>query len=115
MNIHIENVVIGKPICSEEEIFGINVFDWESVEKEKTIWVSERFLPKIMAGDIEADYFENSELKHGIINLGLAPSSSEIRRNRKDLVISLDNPDYIEIKYGKKRLFVLVGKQEENG
>ena len=88
---HIENVVIGKPIDSPENIFSLDQKDWENNEKSKTIFIKERFLPKIL------------------VDLKFAPSNGEIRRNRKDLVVNLDEPDFIEIKYGKKRLFILVG------
>lgn len=36
-------------------------------------------------------------------------SISEVKRNRKDLWISLDKLDYIEIKVSKRRLYILVG------
>ena len=89
---YVENVVIGKPIVEPAIIFGRDYENWEKVEKEKTIYTEERFLPKIL------------------VEAGIAPSISEVRRNRKDLVKTLETLDYIEIKYGKRRLFILVGK-----
>ena len=65
--------------------------DWEKNEKEKTFYTEERFLPKIL------------------VEIGATKSISEIRRNRKDLMITLDELDYKEIKLGKRRIFVLVG------
>lgn len=88
---YIENVVIGKPVVSPEDMFAYDHDDWESLEKGKTYFTEERFLPKIM------------------VELKIAPSISEIRRNRKDLMLNLQALDYLEIKYGKRRLFILVG------
>ena len=89
---YFENVVIGNPIVEPESIFAKDLDDWEKVEKEKTFYTNERFLPKIL------------------VEIGVAPSANEIRRNRKDLVKTLNELEYLEIKYGKKKIFILVGK-----
>jgi len=88
---YIENIVIGEPIVSPEEIFAYDKEDWDFMEKEKTYYTDERYLPKIL------------------VALEIAPSISEIRRNRKDLMMNLHSLDYLELKYGKRRLFILVG------
>lgn len=88
---YIENIVIGNPIVEPSSIFGRDEEDWILFEQEKTYFTSERFLPRIL------------------VDLGIAPSISEVRRNRKDLVRTLEQLDYLEIKYGKRRLFILVG------
>ncbi|WP_373262096.1 hypothetical protein [Hungatella hathewayi] len=72
-------------------IFGKDDEDWKQYEQEKTYFTSERFLPRIL------------------VDIGVAPLISEVRRNRKDLVKTLEQLDYLEIKYGKRRLFILVG------
>jgi hypothetical protein len=90
---YIENIVIGNPIVEPSSIFGKDEEDWILFEQEKTYFTSERFLPRIL------------------VDLGIAPSISEVRRNRKDLVRTLEQLDYLEIKYGKRRLFILVGKE----
>lgn len=91
---YIENIVIGKPIVSEKEIFSINNNDWETIEKDKTYYTDERFLPRIL------------------VDIGVYPSISEIRRNRKDLMITLDKLDFIDkLKVAKKKyLWILVGE-----
>ena len=98
---YVENIVIGKPICEPELMFATNHKDWENAEKEKTFYTEERFLPKIL------------------VELGIYPSISEIRRNRKDLMITFDKPDFIDgggiepkgLKVSKKRkLWILVGE-----
>lgn len=88
---YIENIVIGKPIVESCDIFAKDMEDWEKNEKEKTFYTEERFLPKIL------------------VEIGATKSISEIRRNRKDLMITLDELDYKEIKLGKRRMFILVG------
>jgi hypothetical protein len=88
---YIENIVIGKPIVESCDIFAKDMEDWEKNEKEKTFYTEERFLPKIL------------------VEIGATKSISEIRRNRKDLMITLYELDYKEIKLGKRRIFVLVG------
>lgn len=72
--------------------------DWLKLEKEKTYFTNERFLPKIL-GDI-----------------GIYPSLNEIRRNRKDLMITFDKLDFVDglavSKKQKRKLWILVGKKE---
>ena len=91
---YIENIVIGKPIASPVDMFSLDEEDWENVEKEKTFFTEERFLPKIL------------------VELGIYPSVSEIRRNRKDLMMLLDRPMFIDkYKVSKKRtIWILVGE-----
>lgn len=96
---YIENIVIGKPICSPELMFAENTELWETVEKDKTYFTEERFLPRIL------------------VDLGIYPSVSEIRRNKPELIITLDTPDFIDgidetgLKVSKKRkLWILVGE-----
>ena len=91
---YIENIVIGTPIVSPESIFASSDNDWNAIEKEKTYYTDERFLPRIL------------------VDLGIYPSISEIRRNKPQLVKSLDILDFIDgLKAKKKRkLWILVGE-----
>ena len=68
--------------------------DWNAIEKEKTYYTDERFLPRIL------------------VDLGIYPSISEIRRNKPQLIQSLDNLDFIDgLKANKKRkLWILIGE-----
>lgn len=92
MATYIENIVVGKPIVDPSEIFAKDKEDWEQIEKEKTIWTEERSLAVILK------------------DIGVVKSVSEVRRNKPQLCIKLDNLDYMEIKWGKRKLFVLVGE-----
>ena len=91
---YIENIVIGKPIVEPFIMFSTDEDDWIKFEKEKTYYTDERFLPRIL------------------VDIGIYPSVSEIRRNKPDLMISLDKLDFINnLKVSKKRrLWILVGE-----
>jgi len=91
---YIENVVIGKPLANPVDMFSIDETDWNQMEREKTYCTEERFLPRIL------------------VDLGIYPSISEIRRNKPELMISLDSVDFIDnLKVSKKRrLWILVGE-----
>lgn len=77
-------VVIGKPLVSLETL--------GFTEDEVTLYTNERFLPKIL------------------VQLGWFSSISDVRRNRNDLVVNCDKPDFQKIKIGKKVLWLIVGE-----
>ena len=91
---YIENIVIGNPIVEPQQIFALDENDWNRIEQEKTYFTNERFLPRIL------------------VKLDIYPSISEIRRNKPNLMVSLDNVDFINnLKVSRKRrLWILVGK-----
>ena len=66
----------------------------KELSREKTYYTNERFLPRIL------------------VELGIYPSISEIRRNKPNLMVSLDNVDFIDnLKVSRKRrLWILVGE-----
>lgn len=87
----IENIVIGKPLVVLETLLGVEnnkEYNWEEV----TVFDEERFLPKLL------------------VKYGFTSSIKEIRRNRPDLVKSLNTLDFLEIKLGKKKLWIVVGE-----
>ena len=91
---YIEDIVIGKPIVEPSTMFAADEYDWERTEKEKVYYTDERFLPRIL------------------VDIGIYPSVNEIRRNKPELMISLDKLDFIDnLKASKKRrLWILVGE-----
>ena len=90
---YIENIVIGTPLVSAKELLSANDSDWANVEFEKTVFTNERYLPNIL------------------VQLGIYPSISEIRRNKPELMIKLDKIDFINIKPKKKHpLWIVVGE-----
>ena len=89
---HIENIVIGKPLVESTSLLAIDSDDWDNVESEKTVYDEERFLPKLL---VKYNFFI---------------STSEVKRNRKDLWITLDKLDFIEIKISKKKIWIIIGE-----
>lgn len=86
-----KDIIIGQPIVAPWYIFCKEKYEWDSV-KDDIYYTEERFLPKIM------------------VDLGIVKSISEVKRNQPQLMCYLDKLDYLEIKWGKNKLFILVGK-----
>ena len=86
-----QNVVIGTPVCEPWQMFAYNEVDWEETEKNYTLFTEERFLPRIL------------------VMCEIAKSVNEVRKNKPDLVKTLDTVDFIEVKWGKKKIFIQVG------
>lgn len=78
---YIENVIIGQLLCPQEELFGFNVDDYIINEMPKTAYIKERFLPKIL------------------VDLGIVKSIREVRSNKPQYLITLEHPDFLEIKW----------------
>lgn len=90
---YIENVVIGKPLVDEADLFSLSNEDWFKNEAEKTFWTNERFLPRIL------------------VEIGIFPSVSEIRRNKPELIKTLDKVDFFKLKVTKKKtVWICVGE-----
>ena len=86
---HIENIVVGKPIVDLGILLGTGKGDTSF--KEYTVFDTERNLHELL-------------VKYGIMK-----SKREIRRNRPDLIKNLDKLDCLQIKVGKKKLWIIVG------
>ena len=88
-----QNVIVGTPLPgTPAEHFGSSTLDCVINEHNQTHFTEERFLPRIM------------------VEAGIVKSTSEVRRNRPDLWRSLDKLDFFQVKWGKKFLWILVGK-----
>lgn len=61
---YVENIVIGKPVVEPQQLFAAGENDWKRTEEEKTYFTEVRFLPRIL------------------VDIGIYPSVSEIRRNK---------------------------------
>lgn len=92
MSKHIENIVIGKPLVEEWMIFATDIEDWKNNEEDKTFWTDDRSIASILKA------------------LGVVKSIGEVRRNKPQFCVPLTKPDFIEIKWGKNKFFVLVGE-----
>lgn len=91
---YVENIVIGKPMVEPSTMFSLDEDDWNRTEKEKTYYTDERFLPRIL------------------VDIGVYPSVNEIRRNKPELMVELNQLDFLDnLKVSKKRrLWILVGE-----
>lgn len=88
----IMNVVVGTPLVDPWMLLAYDAADWEANEKHQTLFTDQRYLPAILK------------------EAGIVPSLSEVRRNRPELVTTLDKPDCFWVKWGKKRLYIVVGE-----
>lgn len=86
-----KDIIIGQPIVEPWYIFCNEEHEWDNV-KDDIYYTQERFLPRIM------------------VDLGIVKSVSEVKRNQPHLMCNLDELDYLEIKWGKNKLFILVGR-----
>lgn len=68
----IENVVIGKPIVEPKTLLAFDNVDWETNEKDKTLFTNTRFLPAIMK------------------ETGIVKSTNEVRKNKPELMVTLN-------------------------
>lgn len=91
---YVENIVIGKQIVEPSTMFSFDEDDWNRTEKEKIYYTDERFLPRIL------------------VDIGIYPSVNEIRRNKPELMVELNQLDFLDnLKVSKKRrLWILVGE-----
>lgn len=86
------NIVIGKPIVDVSVLLSTNQQDWETSEKQNTLFTESRFLPQILK------------------EAGVVKSTGEVRRNKPEFVKTLDHPDFIFVKWGKKIITIVVGE-----
>ena len=85
------NVVVGEPLLHPHFLIAKDLEDWETNEKKQTLFTNERNLAKIL------------------VEAGVVSSKSEVRRNQPHLDRILDTPDCLEVKWGKKKIFIVVG------
>ena len=90
---YIENIVIGTPLVSLDILLGSEQYPQYDY-MEVTVIDTERYLPKLL------------------VNHGFISSVSECKRNRKDLILTLDKTDCIEVEFkkAKKKVFIVIGE-----
>lgn len=87
-----QNVVIGTPLCNPATLISDNFNDWESDDKAQTLFTETRWLPAVLK------------------EAGVVPSTNEVRRNRPDLCRELNQVETFFVNWGKKRVYIIVGK-----
>lgn len=90
-----QNIVVGHPIVEPWTMFELSKEEFEKNKDRDVLFTSSRFLPEIM------------------VEAGIVKSKGEVRRNQPALVRTLEPLDFAEIKWGKNRLFILVGYDTE--
>ena len=87
------NIVIGNPLVDPKELLASDETDWLENEKLATFFTETRFLPAVMK------------------EAGIVPSTGEVRRNKPELVRTLDQSDCFWVEWGKKKIYVVVGEE----
>ena len=86
---YFENIILEDSEINPIGMLSQNEGDWEYNELPKTIWVKERYIPNIL------------------VECGIVKSKNEIRRNKPELCIDLPKNQYVEIKWGKRKFWIL--------
>lgn len=86
------NVVIGNPLVDPITLLALDQDDWKNNEQSQTLFTETRYLPAVLK------------------EAGIVQSTNEVRRNRPEFNITLENLDCLWVKWGKKKLYVIVGE-----
>lgn len=86
------NIVIGKPLVDAWTLISSTEEEFEKFDKKDTLFTEERFLPALL------------------VDAGVVKSRGEVKRNKPELCINLDNLDCMWVKWGKQRVFIIVGE-----
>lgn len=86
------NIVIGKPIVEPWELISNSKEEFEIDDARDTLFTDTRFLPA------------------ALVEAGVVKSTSEVRRNKKELCKQLNELDCFWVKWGKQRIYVVVGE-----
>ena len=87
-----QNVVIGKPLIEPWQLISITEEEFETFDRRNTLFTEERFLPAIL------------------VETGVVKSRGEVRRNKPELCVTLDKLDCLWIKWGKHKIWIVVGE-----
>ena len=87
-----QNVVIGKPLIETWQLISITEEEFETFDRRNTLFTEERFLPAIL------------------VETGVVKSRGEVRRNKPELCVTLDKLDCLWIKWGKHKIWIVVGE-----
>lgn len=88
----IQNIVVGSPLVEPWQLLAKDYDDWIEEERELTFFTNERNLPAILK------------------EIGIVPSINEVRRNKPKLMVTLDKLDCFWVKWGKNKVYIVVGE-----
>lgn len=91
---YIENIVIGDPIYPLRELISNGTDVDYSQERDKTYFTNKRNLAAILK------------------DIGVVQSISEVRRNKPEYCKNLTNFDCFWIKWGKRKFYVVAGRED---
>lgn len=86
-----QNIIIGTPLIEPWKLISENEKEWEQFDRKTTLFTEERFLPAVL------------------VEAGVVKSRGEVRRNKPELVQTLDELDCLWVKWGKKKIYIIVG------
>ena len=86
------NVVIGRPLVEPWKLISTSKEEFEQFDARETLFTDERFLPAVL------------------VAAGAVKSRSEVKRNKPELCITLTQPDCFWVKWGKQKIFIIVGE-----
>lgn len=86
------NIVIGKPLLEPWKLISKTEEEFNKFDKKDTLFTKERLLPAIL------------------VEAGVVSSRGEIRRNKPELCKSLDELDCLWVKWGKNKIYIVVGE-----
>ncbi len=88
----LHNIVIGKPLVEPWKLISIDEKDFEKFDKKDTLFTEERFLPAVL------------------VEAGVVKSRGEVKRNKPELCVELNQLDCLWVKWGKHRIWIVVGE-----
>ena len=86
------NVVIGRPLVEPWKLISKSEDEFNQFDKYNTLFTNERFLPAIL------------------VEAGVVSSRGEVRRNKPNLCVSLNTLDCLWVKWGKQKIYIIVGE-----
>lgn len=86
------NIVIDNPLVEPWTLISKSKEDFEQFDKRDTLFTQERFLPAIL------------------VEAGIVKSRGEVRRNKPELCVELNDLDCITVKWGKQKIYIIVGE-----
>ena len=86
------NIIIGKPLVEPWTLISSSQEEFKQFDERDTLFTEERFLPAVL------------------VEAGIVKSRSEVKRNKPELCVALNDIDCFWVKWGKQRIFIVVGE-----